>query len=104
MSRSTPGSARARRSSPSSGNVHAGAVLLRRDLAGFDDLPLERVAYVHAAGGLTAPDGLYHDTHAHLLTEPVLDLHRGPPRARGGVQDPARGDARSRRTVPYTRT
>ena len=56
-------------------NLHACAVNLGRDPARvLDDLPLERVAYVHAAGGVTAPDGLYHDTHAHPLTEPVLDL------------------------------
>jgi uncharacterized protein (UPF0276 family) len=56
-------------------NLHACAVNLGRDPARvLDDLPLERVAYVHAAGGITAPDGLYHDTHAHPLTEPVLDL------------------------------
>jgi uncharacterized protein len=56
-------------------NLHACAVNLGRDPARvLDDLPLERVAYVHAAGGITAADGLYHDTHAHPLTEPVLDL------------------------------
>ncbi|MCD2192657.1 DUF692 domain-containing protein [Actinomycetospora endophytica] len=56
-------------------NLHACAVNLGRDPARvLDDLPLERVAYVHAAGGITSPDGLYHDTHAHPLTEPVLEL------------------------------
>ncbi len=56
-------------------NLHACAVNLGQDPARvLDDLPLERVAYVHAAGGVTSPDGLYHDTHAHPLTEPVLDL------------------------------
>jgi uncharacterized protein (UPF0276 family) len=30
----------------------------------LDALPLERIAYVHVAGGVER-DGLYHDTHAH---------------------------------------
>ena len=56
-------------------NLHACAVNLGQDPARvLDDLPLERVAYVHAAGGATGPDGLYHDTHAHPLDEPVLAL------------------------------
>lgn len=39
-------------------NLHACAVNLGRHSARvLDDLPLERVAYVHAAGGVTAPDG-----------------------------------------------
>ena len=33
-------------------------------LAFLDALPLERIAYVHVAGGVER-DGLYHDTHAH---------------------------------------
>ena len=37
------------------------------------DLPLEAVAYVHVAGGLLR-DGLWHDTHAHPVTEPVLEV------------------------------
>ncbi len=36
-------------------------------------LPLERVAYVHIAGGV-ARDGIYLDTHAHPVIEPVADL------------------------------
>ena len=36
-------------------------------------LPLERLAYVHIAGG-TSRSGLYHDTHAHAIPEGVLDL------------------------------
>ncbi|MES2889768.1 MAG: DUF692 domain-containing protein [Pseudomonadota bacterium] len=39
-------------------------------------IPLDRVAYVHVAGGVTGPDGLYHDTHAHPLPAPVLALLR----------------------------
>src|SRR5215211_5337312 len=39
----------------------------------LDALPLERVAYVHVAGGVER-DGLYHDTHAHPTPPAVLDL------------------------------
>ncbi len=39
----------------------------------LDRLPLERVAYVHVAGG-TERSGLYHDTHAHPMPAGVLDL------------------------------
>jgi len=42
-------------------------------LAFLDALPLERVAYVHVAGGVER-DGLYHDTHAHPTPPPVLEL------------------------------
>ena len=44
------------------------------DPAGFfDRLPLERLAYVHVAGGIER-DGLYHDTHTFPTPGPVLDL------------------------------
>jgi uncharacterized protein (UPF0276 family) len=36
-------------------------------------LPLERVGYVHVAGG-TVHDGLWHDTHMHPVPEAVFDL------------------------------
>ncbi|MFE9139454.1 DUF692 domain-containing protein [Streptomyces sp. NPDC007355] len=39
----------------------------------LDTLPLERVAYVHVAGG-TLRDGLWRDTHAHPVPDSVLDL------------------------------
>ncbi|GIF21346.1 uncharacterized protein (UPF0276 family) [Actinoplanes tereljensis] len=39
----------------------------------LDKLPLDRVAYVHVAGG-DEHDGLYHDTHTHATPQPVLDL------------------------------
>ncbi|WP_424185247.1 DUF692 domain-containing protein [Actinokineospora sp. G85] len=39
----------------------------------LDGLPLERLAYVHVAGG-TVRDGVYHDTHAHPVPQEVLDL------------------------------
>ena len=42
-------------------------------LAFLDALPLERVAYVHVAGGVER-DGLYHDTHAHPTPPAVLEL------------------------------
>lgn len=36
-------------------------------------MPLERVAYAHVAGG-AVQHGVYLDTHAHPVPEPVLDL------------------------------
>jgi uncharacterized protein (UPF0276 family) len=39
----------------------------------LDALPLERIAYVHVAGGVER-GGLYHDTHAHPTPAAVLDL------------------------------
>lgn len=55
-------------------NLHANAVNLGTDPARFlAELPLERLAYVHVAGG-EHRDGLYHDTHAHAVIPPVLDL------------------------------
>lgn len=39
----------------------------------LDDLPLDRIAYVHVAGG-EERDGLYHDTHAHPVPPAVLEL------------------------------
>ncbi len=39
----------------------------------LDRIPLERVAYVHVAGGVEC-GGLYHDTHAHPVPGVVLDL------------------------------
>jgi uncharacterized protein len=39
----------------------------------FESLPLDRIAYVHMAGGIER-DGLYHDSHAHPLQPVVLDL------------------------------
>jgi uncharacterized protein (UPF0276 family) len=37
------------------------------------DIPLERIAYVHIAGGIERA-GLYHDTHTHRVPQPVLEL------------------------------
>lgn len=39
----------------------------------LDGLPLERLAYVHIAGGMTRQH-LYHDTHAHPTPVGALDL------------------------------
>jgi uncharacterized protein (UPF0276 family) len=42
-------------------------------VAFLDRLPLDRVAYVHVAGGALR-QGFYHDTHAHDVPAAVLDL------------------------------
>jgi hypothetical protein len=56
-------------------NLHANARNHGLDPATFlAQIPLERLAYVHVAGGVTGADGLYHDTHAHPLPAPVLAL------------------------------
>jgi uncharacterized protein (UPF0276 family) len=39
----------------------------------FDRLPLDRIAYVHVAGG-DEHDGIYHDTHTDAVPVAVLDL------------------------------
>ncbi|WP_326556977.1 DUF692 domain-containing protein [Micromonospora sp. NBC_01796] len=39
----------------------------------LDRLPLDRVAYVHVAGG-AEHDGIYHDTHTDPTPAPVLEL------------------------------
>jgi uncharacterized protein (UPF0276 family) len=67
-------------------NLHTEHVNHGVDPAGvLAELPLEAVAYVHVAGGLLR-DGLWHDTHAHPLAQPVLDVlallcaRQAPPR------------------------
>jgi uncharacterized protein (UPF0276 family) len=56
------------------GNLHANAVNAGRDPAELlARYPLERVAMLHAAGGVLE-DGFYFDTHAHPLPDAVLDL------------------------------
>jgi len=56
-------------------NLHATCSALGGDArAQLDRMPLDRVAYVHVAGGFTDPSGVYWDTHAHDLTEEVLAL------------------------------
>ena len=55
-------------------NVYANARNRGADpLELLDGLPLDRVAYVHVAGG-AEHHGLYHDTHTHAVPEPVLEL------------------------------
>ncbi len=55
-------------------NVYANAVNQGVDpAASLLRLPLERVAYVHVAGGVEH-DGLYHDTHTHTTPPQVLEL------------------------------
>lgn len=55
-------------------NVHANSRNHGGDpLAYLDRLPLDRIAYVHVGGGVEH-EGLYHDTHAHPVVPPVLDL------------------------------
>ncbi len=58
-------------------NVFANAVNRGEDPAAlFDQLPLDRIAYVHMAGGSEGPgsDGVYHDTHTDPIPAAVLDL------------------------------
>ncbi|MFI2663886.1 DUF692 domain-containing protein [Micromonospora carbonacea] len=55
-------------------NVHANARNRGTDpLALLDRLPLDRVAYVHVAGG-AEQGGFYHDTHTDPVPPAVLDL------------------------------
>ncbi|GAA0646936.1 DUF692 domain-containing protein [Kutzneria viridogrisea] len=55
-------------------NLHANARNLGTDPVEFlTAIPLERLAYVHVAGGVER-EGLYHDTHAHAVQHEVLDL------------------------------
>ena len=55
-------------------NVYANARNRGEDPALLlDRLPLDRIAYVHVAGG-TEADGLYHDTHTHPINPDVLAL------------------------------
>lgn len=55
-------------------NLYANARNIGADPAEFlATLPLERLAYVHVAGGVER-GGLYHDTHAHTMPNAVLDL------------------------------
>lgn len=55
-------------------NMWANARNLGHDPADLlDGLPLDRLAYVHVAGGVEH-EGVYHDTHAHPVSDEVLDL------------------------------
>jgi hypothetical protein len=55
-------------------NLYSSAVNFGLDpVAALDSLPLDRIAYVHVAGG-TLRDGVWHDTHTHPVSQPVLAL------------------------------
>ena len=55
-------------------NLHTAQVNFGMDpIATLDALPLERVGYVHVAGGILR-DGIWHDTHAHPITQQILDI------------------------------
>ncbi|MGW7053029.1 DUF692 domain-containing protein [Streptomyces sp. NPDC054887] len=55
-------------------NLHTNRVNRGEDPArALDELPVEAIAYVHVAGGIEK-DGVWHDTHAHPVTRPVLDI------------------------------
>jgi uncharacterized protein len=57
-------------------NVYANAVNRGEEpTALLDEIPLERIAYVHVAGG-EEHDGIYHDTHTDATPPAVLDLVR----------------------------
>ncbi|BDM71562.1 hypothetical protein HEK616_50490 [Streptomyces nigrescens] len=55
-------------------NLHTNHVNRGEDPAvALDELPVEAIAYVHVAGGVER-DGVWHDSHAHPVTRPVLDV------------------------------
>jgi uncharacterized protein (UPF0276 family) len=55
-------------------NIYANARNLGGEPGAFlDRLPLDRLAYVHVAGGVER-DGLFHDTHQHPISAAVLSL------------------------------
>lgn len=56
------------------GNLYANAVNSGKDpLESLMRFPLERVAMVHLAGGVSE-DGFFFDDHAHAISEPVFSL------------------------------
>ncbi|MGW0823076.1 DUF692 domain-containing protein [Streptomyces sp. NPDC002845] len=55
-------------------NLHTNHVNRGEDPAkALDGLPVEAIAYVHVAGGFER-DGVWHDSHAHPVPQPVLDI------------------------------
>ncbi|MFF4500717.1 DUF692 domain-containing protein [Streptomyces sp. NPDC001401] len=55
-------------------NLHTNHVNRGEDPAkALAELPLEAIAYVHVAGGFER-DGVWHDSHAHPVPKPVLDI------------------------------
>ncbi|MEV7015026.1 DUF692 domain-containing protein [Streptomyces sp. NPDC093991] len=58
-------------------NLHTNHVNRGEDPAeALAGLPLEALAYVHVAGGFER-DGVWHDSHAHPVPRPVLDILTG---------------------------
>ncbi|MGX4689175.1 DUF692 domain-containing protein [Streptomyces sp. JNUCC 63] len=58
-------------------NLHTNHVNRGEDPARtLAELPLEAIAYVHVAGGFER-DGVWHDSHAHPVPRPVLDILAG---------------------------
>ncbi|MFD9859558.1 DUF692 domain-containing protein [Streptomyces alboflavus] len=55
-------------------NLHTNHVNRGEDPSrALDELPVEAIAYVHVAGGFER-DGVWHDSHAHAVPQPVLDI------------------------------
>ncbi|MCX5393834.1 DUF692 domain-containing protein [Streptomyces sp. NBC_00094] len=55
-------------------NLHTNHVNRGEDPAkALSELPVEAIAYVHVAGGVER-DGVWHDSHAHPVPRPVLDI------------------------------
>jgi uncharacterized protein (UPF0276 family) len=55
-------------------NLHTNHVNRGEDPAkALAELPVEAIAYVHVAGGVEK-DGVWHDSHAHPVPGPVLDI------------------------------
>ena len=55
-------------------NLHTNHVNRGEDPAkALAELPVEAIAYVHVAGGVER-DGVWHDSHAHPVPAPVLDI------------------------------
>ncbi|MFD0372523.1 DUF692 family multinuclear iron-containing protein [Streptomyces sp. NPDC127114] len=55
-------------------NLHTNRINRGEDPAeALSALPVEALAYVHVAGGVER-DGVWHDTHAHPVPRPVLDI------------------------------
>ncbi|GAA2729513.1 DUF692 domain-containing protein [Streptomyces nogalater] len=58
-------------------NLHTNHVNRGEDPAeALAALPVEAIAYVHVAGGFER-DGVWHDSHAHPVSRPVLDILTG---------------------------
>ncbi|WP_051853385.1 DUF692 domain-containing protein [Streptomyces aureocirculatus] len=55
-------------------NLHTNHVNRGEDPSrALSELPVEAIAYVHVAGGFER-DGVWHDSHAHPVPQPVLDI------------------------------